>query len=399
MNEKLNNLINKLYDNYQCDLDIDEIRMLYELDYDIDEILDEYRTRRAMEYEDFCKLFGKDKVVLNDIELINENTICFIGDLLTYGEYKTYNLKYVSGNIHYYGETVSRLENLEIVYGDAFFDTDRDILFSEFDNLRSVYGKLTIYSEKYVDTFEFPGYVKKLTLGSLTDMNILKKVNNINGLKTLAIADVKDIIDAEFPNNVNNLYFNNVLKLSNSKLPDNLKSLSAPQLEYLDDDFELPDTLEELELGIINCEKNKLSDNLTYLNFSQLILLSNTILPSKLKKFHIPRVEYIRDMIFPEYLEELNINCNAQYLNTKMPSNIKKLYISKSNCSDFMIARDVPLDDLIEAVEYNKIFELDCIEDMCKMGLQSVEEFHLPRTSQIYYIVTQILDSKKSIKK
>ena len=89
----------KLLDNSNCRLSIEELFLLYSLNCNcIDELI-EYRFKRD-KYEDFCIMFGRDTVARNPYD-INENTICYIGDLIIDKELPTYNLKYIYGKLDY----------------------------------------------------------------------------------------------------------------------------------------------------------------------------------------------------------------------------------------------------------------------------------------------------------
>ena len=73
-------LIKKLNENINCDLSIEEIKLLYGIDYEYDEDFIRYQRDRDNHFNDLSKIFDK-KYIAEDINDINENTICFFGDL------------------------------------------------------------------------------------------------------------------------------------------------------------------------------------------------------------------------------------------------------------------------------------------------------------------------------
>jgi len=137
----LSELKEKLYFNPRCDLTISEFRILYELDFALYDNLNEYRDERN-NYEDFSKLFGSKSIASNEEE-ITEDTICYIGDLIIDKKLPTYNLRYVYGNITYKLSKIYNLENLEIIYKDAYFKFCD--LYENLNNLRFVYRNLNLY--------------------------------------------------------------------------------------------------------------------------------------------------------------------------------------------------------------------------------------------------------------
>ena len=109
----------KLDRDINCDLNIEELKLLYFMDNDEYENLDYYHKNRN-NYKDFCKIFGKD-FVAQSIDEINENTIAYVGNLKIDYPLPTYNLKYIYGNLDYRLDKVYNLENLEVIYSDAYF--------------------------------------------------------------------------------------------------------------------------------------------------------------------------------------------------------------------------------------------------------------------------------------
>lgn len=152
MDNKVLNIIEKLKQNYNSDLSIEELKILYGVDifdYQIYIDTEEYRQKRNM-YEDLSKIYGKEHVARTPQE-ITEDTICFVGDVLIIDKIlPTYNLRYIYGNLHYNLYEIYNLENLEKIYGSAWFELIKsakglenliEILgSSHFNNLKSALG-------------------------------------------------------------------------------------------------------------------------------------------------------------------------------------------------------------------------------------------------------------------
>ena len=144
-------LIKKLNENINCDLSIEEIKLLYGIDYEYDGDFMGYQRDRDNHFNDLSKIFDK-KYITEDINDINENTICFFGDLTIDDNIPTYNLKYVYGEI-YIDYKYSNLDNLEKVYGDiSIYNADNNLdrlsnlnrqkvllLYEELDDLGDIY--------------------------------------------------------------------------------------------------------------------------------------------------------------------------------------------------------------------------------------------------------------------
>jgi len=103
MDNKVLNIIEKLKQNNNSDLSIEELKILYGVDifdYQICIDTEEYSQERNM-YEDLSKIYGKEHVACTPQE-ITEDTICFVGAALIIDKkLPTYNLRYIYGNLHY----------------------------------------------------------------------------------------------------------------------------------------------------------------------------------------------------------------------------------------------------------------------------------------------------------
>lgn len=133
----LKDIKNKLRNDSNCELDIEELKILYginNLTYKLDSDL--YVRDN---YKDLTKIFGKNFVASTPSE-ITEETICYIGDLHIGDKLPTYNLKYIYGSLFYYLDKIYNLENLECITGAADFNSLTSALGLE--NLEYVYCSL-----------------------------------------------------------------------------------------------------------------------------------------------------------------------------------------------------------------------------------------------------------------
>ena len=167
-------IINKLKNNINYDLSIDELKILYEIDGLTNIEFSLYRNRRN-NYKDFCKIFGKEFVARTSSD-IDENTICFVGDLFIQKILPTYNLKYIYGSLIYSLKLFYNLENLEIIYNS--FSADNINKKERLENLTRVYGiKIDNIEEVAFNQFSITNNTKIL-LGDLFDC-ITKSTKNL----------------------------------------------------------------------------------------------------------------------------------------------------------------------------------------------------------------------------
>lgn len=129
-------IIDKLKNNIDGELSIKELRDLYEIDGLTNIEFSLYRNRRN-NYNDLCKIFGKEFVARTSSD-IDENTICYVGNLCIGELLPTYNLKYIYGYLSYNLNRFYNLDNLEIVY-DSFSANNIETN-ERLDNLTRVYG-------------------------------------------------------------------------------------------------------------------------------------------------------------------------------------------------------------------------------------------------------------------
>ena len=129
-------IIDKLKNNINSELSIKALRDLCEIDGLTNIEFSLYRNRRN-NYNDLCKIFGKEFVARTSSE-IDENTICYVGNLCIGELLPTYNLKYIYGYLSYNLNRFYNLDNLEIVY-DSFSANNIETN-ERLDNLTRVYG-------------------------------------------------------------------------------------------------------------------------------------------------------------------------------------------------------------------------------------------------------------------
>lgn len=240
----LSKLKEKLYFNPSCNLTISELRLLYELDFVVDDDLSDYRDRRN-NYEDFSKLFGNKSIACTEEE-ITEDTICYIGDLIIDKKLLTYNIRYIYGYITYKLSKIYNLENLEIIYKDAYFKFSD--LYENLSNLRSVYGILYLYCipfnynlcldlssienvydlnievEHYkYDEIILPSNLKKLFLQGYLGTKIFDTLNLPTSLEELKILKPYSIKKLKLPKNLKKLYLSTIDQIKGMDIHKNLE--------------------------------------------------------------------------------------------------------------------------------------------------------------------------------
>jgi len=245
----LERLLDKIGINNKCNLSVEELRILYEIDYSLDINIDFVRRHRN-NYEDFCKIFGKKYIACTSSD-IDENTICYVGDLVIDKKLPTYNLRYVYGDLDCRLDNVYNLENLEKVYGQVFGFKEDDMV-----NLEGRFIKKFLIDLKRIDAD---------TANDIMEIN--KYINSVT------------------------IYCKHSEMLKYIKLPDKLYQL---KLFYLDsiEGLVFPKSLKQLylysdNLNIITFEdslkKVELPNDLAYLYLSGRISLKDVILPDSLK--------------------------------------------------------------------------------------------------------------------
>ena len=249
----LERLLDKIGINNKCNLSVEELRILYEIDYSLDINIDFVRRHRN-NYEDFCKIFGK-KYVARTSSDIDENTICYVGDLVIDKKLPTYNLRYVYGDLDCRLYNVYNLENLEKVYGQVLGFKEDDMV-----NLEGRFIKKFLIDLKKIDAD---------TANDIMEIN--KYINSVT------------------------IYCKHSEMLKYIKLPDKLYQL---KLFYLDsiEGLVFPKSLKQLYLS---------SDNLNIITFED--SLKKAVLPNDLSYIYLEGPISLKDVILPDSLKMLII--------------------------------------------------------------------------------------------
>lgn len=158
-------ILKKLNENLHSNLTKEEIRVLYEIDCFDNSELFKLRKNRGGEYEDLSKIFG-EYAVAQDIDEIDENTICYIGELIIEDKLPTYNLRYVYGNV-YIDYNFANLDNLEKVYGNIYICNIGHN--NELDGLSNLYMQRILFVEDTID-FECIFDIKYVNYGELIEL-------------------------------------------------------------------------------------------------------------------------------------------------------------------------------------------------------------------------------------
>ena len=213
----INDIISKLEKDSNCELSIEELKVLYEIDTTVYRDLSSYRDKRN-NYEDFSKMFDKKNIACTSDE-VNENTICYIGDLLLEYEMNTHNIRYVYGDIISWYDKIRNLENLEIVYGSAEFDYLKT--YEGLDNLRII-GKKFSLNEVLKGDFSSLEYVNMFLLVGL---KCAKDIIMPEYVRILWLPLLKTNEGLVLPKNLEQLYLLDGKLIDNLILPDSLEVL------------------------------------------------------------------------------------------------------------------------------------------------------------------------------
>lgn len=308
----LENLIKKIDIDINCELTIEQLKLLYSIDNEVYEELIEYRDKRD-NYEDFITMFGKDKLATT-LKEININTVAYIGESLLIMDAfassnisETYNLRYVYGNFTYVRKEIIGLENLEIVYGNCTFfciDNCDDLL-----NLQKVFGTLSlnIISNQ----------------GLFVDLSLLEYVRKLE----LIYSEALDLSNVLFPKKMQELSFDSA-SLRNLKLLKNLKELKKLHFSNccIENDV-LPIPESSLELSIKNTKIKRIdyNNNLKKISLIDLIDIKYLILPKELDILDISLLSTLSGKFkeLPGNLKELHSFDRAQL--ESMLSDIKTI--------------------------------------------------------------------------
>lgn len=255
----------KLESNPKCNLSKKELEVLYEINGNYFNSFEEYRNLRN-KYEDFSKLFGS-KYIANKVNDIDENTICYIGNLsisvLKFLE--LYNLRYLYGDLECSNPCEYNLENLEIIYGSVSVETLNGLenlekvlhtssllllYSSDLTNIELPFARSTyLYKTKYIENVIFKDGVKYI---DIPEVKSIKNVIFPNSLKYLYLDMLGSLNSLELPNNVEFLSLNSIEKFDNYILPSNLYFFSIRSLKN-SNGLILPSNLDRLVLNDLKC--------------------------------------------------------------------------------------------------------------------------------------------------
>ena len=329
-------MLKKLNQNIKCELSIDELKLFYEIDVTCPMDLTVLRFRRSGYYKDFCKMFGEDKVVLFNQNLIDENTVAFVGALELFEKLPTYNLRYICGSLYHNYNKLENLENLEIVYDKLILNGE----YNDYDgicNLSSVYGKVEITYDKKCNYF-IPENVKSLYIYNMFDMKYFINHKLPNNINTLVMPDLVDTNDYIFPEGMKMIEFKNVDTIKSEQLPQSLTGLSLGTKHFE------------------NIKNMKFSKYLQYLVMNEMIELNDFILPPNLEDAVFENLRKVSGLVCPDTLLELCMKNTEEIKSVKIPSSLKKLEIGyKANLTDVILPEKI---EIILLYDYNQAMNM-----------------------------------------
>ena len=260
-------IINKLNNDIECELFIDELKYIYE------DNIKEFESIRIFRnnYNDLCKLFGKKHVACT-LEEINQDTICYIGDLVIDSKLPIYNLRYIYGSLQYKLNDIINLENLEIVAG--YLNINNSNNYDELCNLKYV-SSLKISNINNISSLNY--FIKSLDLITILDLkftseNIVNNLDISDNIKILVLENIESIKEVSLPNSLIELQ----LLSSYHRFTVKETVLKVNNLS----------NLQELKVGAsVNISRLQLPSNLKKLHLSSILSIDNSILPDKLKVY------------------------------------------------------------------------------------------------------------------
>ena len=374
----LDSLISNLESDIKCDLSINELKLLYGIDYYSDYNLYKYIEHRN-KYYDLVKIFGKSLVACT-WDGITEDTICYVGMLKFDVILPTYNLRYIYGNLYYDLDKIYNLENLEKIYGDAYFSYVKSA--SGLENLslvtRCIHFK-EIESYKGLESLEnVGGYhidnIKKVAFNEKQfDLSKDTYIGDLSSETYIDLSNIKFFVGLLFWNN---------------------KQLSLNSLEKIYGTIHLVGKystnrfkkLREVTEALIasSIERNTKLEYVRELTINSKIL-DSTILP-KLEKLIVHSDKDINNLIFKVGIEEACFYSVKSIYNTIFPDNMKILYFSTCNLSNIVIPNN------LEVLQVYNVEQLRGCE--INDSLKIYEKNRLLDRSEIEKYATIIHDSK-----
>ena len=229
--------INKLQNDINSNISIEELKILYGIDiedYCNSDYLEisKYRNNRN-KYEDLSKIFGNDKIATN-LNDISRYTICYIGNLDYYNELSTDNIKYIFGNLSSnFDLYIYNLNSLVSVDGNASFNIVKsahglsslknisgDATFGRIQHTLGLNNLQNIGGSAYFNKLLFASDLVNLKrIGRDAYFNILESAEGLESLKYVGG-------NAYFPKLRSNKYLNeNINPILNSYYPEKTKIL------------------------------------------------------------------------------------------------------------------------------------------------------------------------------
>ena len=332
---KIEDLLNRLKNDNDINLTIDEIKLIYELDFDIEHINYMYKSlnhearelRISHRYDDLCSVFGASAVAHTEDE-INENTKVYVGDLSIVSSLPTYNLQYIYGNLeHVLQNKINNLENLERVYGQIslinidnlnglenleYVENGIEVEYSNsLDGLESINGvkSLELRNIKSVDGLIVPSDIQKFEIW-FDEMDIPNLYSNIrfenNIMSEIYLNSADSIIDIEFPSKVHLLDLSEVRVLDNVTLPSSCDYLHLENVEIMHIN-NFPSECLELYMNIKrHIDYCILPRELSFLNLSNLRSAKGLLLPQKItSKIYMNNIENFEGIYIPKSIVEI----------------------------------------------------------------------------------------------
>ncbi|GIW65540.1 MAG: hypothetical protein KatS3mg094_059 [Candidatus Parcubacteria bacterium] len=182
------------------ELDLEELKFLYEIDrdivgfgYEIDERINNILRRRNLK-KDLSKIFNcrEEQITTETIEITDETVVVY--DYLVYlmpqkWTYFPKKLTFISGNADFSDSEVEDLGNLRIIRGDAFFERSR---IKTLKNLEEIGGN-TYFSNSEVEDLGNLRIIRGDTHFERSRIKTLKNLEEIRGNAFFKNSEVEDL--------------------------------------------------------------------------------------------------------------------------------------------------------------------------------------------------------------
>lgn len=339
-------LIDKLNINIDSELSLDELKILYNTNHD--SILNFKSQRRYRnKYTDLVKIFGSEHVARNPSE-INENTICYVGNLIITEKLPTYNLKYVYGDLFYKLNEIHNLENLQyVIDGNVSFNELKSV--EGLENLQYIGGDaifIKLQSSEGLDNLQYIEgdaifYNLESALGLENLISIGKNAYFFKLISTTALTNLKYIGR-----------FAHFYSITDKEGLSNLKSIFGHEIDNIDKvAFNLKQITENTEIYFGN-------------------LIINEILPTNNIKYIIGDLLYLLDKIYN--LQNLEfLQGNVEFKNLTSAKGLENLREISGFASFNCIESSEGLSNLITIggdAHFDSLKEIDNLENLKKIN-------------------------------